>query len=126
MSNKKYKLTFDLYDGRKKTVEFEVPQGDPGRGIVSVTRTAGTGEAGTVDTYTIMFTDNTTSEIFIYNGADGKDGKNADLTGYATEEWVEEKLNAHSGGNVDVSVDGETLVIAESSTVTIEDETLIL
>ena len=31
-----------------------------------------------------------------------------------------------SGGDVDVSIDGETLVIAESSTVTIENETLIL
>lgn len=31
-----------------------------------------------------------------------------------------------SGGNVDVTIDGETLVIAENSTVTIEDETLIL
>lgn len=31
-----------------------------------------------------------------------------------------------SGGNVDVTIDGETLVIAENSTATIENETLIL
>ena len=31
-----------------------------------------------------------------------------------------------SGGNVDVTIDGETLVIAENSSATIEDETLIL
>ena len=31
-----------------------------------------------------------------------------------------------SGGNVDVSIEGETLVIAENSTATIENETLIL
>lgn len=31
-----------------------------------------------------------------------------------------------SGGNVDVSIDGETLVISENSTATIENETLIL
>lgn len=30
MASKKYKLTFDLYDGTSKSVVFEVPQGDPG------------------------------------------------------------------------------------------------
>ena len=29
MANKRYKLTFDLYDGTTKSVVFEVPQGDP-------------------------------------------------------------------------------------------------
>lgn len=86
MANKRYKLTFDLYDGTKKSVVFEVPEGGPGRGIVSVTRTEGTGEPGTEDTYTIMFTDNTKSTFKVYNGADGKNG--ADLTGYATEQFV--------------------------------------
>ena len=33
---------------------------------------------------------------------------------------------AGSGGNVDVTIDGETLVIAENSTATIKNETLIL
>ncbi len=31
MANKRYKLTFDLYDGTKKSVVFEVPQGEPGQ-----------------------------------------------------------------------------------------------
>ena len=31
-----------------------------------------------------------------------------------------------SGGNVDLTIEGETLVIAENSTATIENETLIL
>lgn len=30
MANKKYKLTFELYDGTTKSVVFEVPQGEPG------------------------------------------------------------------------------------------------
>lgn len=47
--------------------------GDPGRGIESVVRTAGSGEAGTVDTYTITYTDGTTSTYQVRNGADGKD-----------------------------------------------------
>ena len=48
--------------------------GEPGRGILKITRTDGTGDPGTVDTYTIMFTDNTISKFTIHNGADGKDG----------------------------------------------------
>ena len=39
-------------------------------GIVSVTK-SGTGAAGTKDTYTITFTDNTTFSFEVYNGADG-------------------------------------------------------
>lgn len=42
-----------------------------GRGIVSIIRTSGTGEAGTVDTYTITYTDSTTSQFSIYNGSNG-------------------------------------------------------
>ena len=34
--------------------------------------------------------------------------------------------NQDSGGNVDVTIDGETLVFAENSSATIENETLIL
>lgn len=45
--------------------------GDDGRGIVSVVRTSGTGAAGTTDTYTITYTDSTTSTFDVYNGADG-------------------------------------------------------
>lgn len=45
--------------------------GADGRGIVSVVRTAGTGAAGTTDTYTITYTDATTSVFYVYNGADG-------------------------------------------------------
>ena len=47
--------------------------GDPGRGIASVERTSGNGAAGTVDTYTITYTDGTTSTYQVRNGADGKD-----------------------------------------------------
>lgn len=45
--------------------------GDDGRGIVSITRTSGDGSAGTTDTYTITYTDSTTSTFQVYNGADG-------------------------------------------------------
>ena len=46
--------------------------GTDGRGIASVVKTAGTGAAGTTDTYTITFTDNTTFAFNVYNGADGQ------------------------------------------------------
>ena len=51
--------------------------GEDGRGIVSIVRTSGDGSAGTTDTYTITYTDNTTSSFNVYNG---KDGSNYVLT----------------------------------------------
>jgi len=45
--------------------------GDDGRGITNIERTSGTGEAGTVDTYTIYYTDATTSTFSVRNGANG-------------------------------------------------------
>lgn len=45
--------------------------GEDGRGIVSIVRTSGNGAAGTTDTYTVTYTDTTTSTFKVYNGADG-------------------------------------------------------
>lgn len=45
--------------------------GENGRGIVSIERTSGTGAAGTTDTYTITYTDKTTSTFTVRNGANG-------------------------------------------------------
>lgn len=55
----------------KESGEFD---GADGRGIVSILRTAGNGAAGTTDTYTITYTDNTTSQISVYNGKNGANG----------------------------------------------------
>lgn len=49
--------------------------GADGRGIVSIARTSGNGAAGTVDTYTITYTDGTTSTYRVRNGANGTNGK---------------------------------------------------
>ena len=46
--------------------------GADGRGIVSITRTSGDGAPGTIDTYTITYTDLTTSTFTVYNGRDGR------------------------------------------------------
>lgn len=49
-------------------------KGEPGRGVVSIIRTSGTGAPGTHDTYTITYSDNTTSSFQVYNGKDGAGG----------------------------------------------------
>ena len=46
-------------------------QGAPGASIQSVERTAGTGEAGSIDTYTITMTDGGTAEFTVRNGTNG-------------------------------------------------------
>lgn len=46
--------------------------GDPGSSIQKIERTAGTGAAGTVDTYTVTLTDGTTTTFQVRNGADGQ------------------------------------------------------
>lgn len=58
--------TFDIMDG----VNGE--DGTDGRGIVSVVKT---GTSGLVDTYTITYTDGTTTTFTVTNGKDGVDGK---------------------------------------------------
>jgi len=47
------------------------PTGATGRGITSVIRTTGTGAPGTTDTYTITYSDTSTSTFQVYNGANG-------------------------------------------------------
>lgn len=59
------KLVFGLPSGDKGD------KGDPGNSIQSITRTAGNGEPGTTDTYTITFTDGSTMAFYVYNGKDG-------------------------------------------------------
>ena len=65
------------FDTLTNVLSFGIPQGIQGvpgyvgNGIASVIRTSGTGVAGTTDTYTITFTDTTTTTFDVYNGADG-------------------------------------------------------
>ena len=54
--------TVDVMDGEK---------GDAGRGITSIARTSGNSAAGTVDTYTITYTDGSKSAFAVSNGKDG-------------------------------------------------------
>lgn len=54
-----------------------------GRGISSIVRTSGNGAAGTTDTYTITFTDASTTTFTVVNGANGTNGTTTETIGYA-------------------------------------------
>jgi hypothetical protein len=59
---------------------LEIPT-EPGRGIVSVDMTSGDGSPGSIDIYTITYTDGTTSTFSVYNGADGTSGTSGPIDG---------------------------------------------
>lgn len=63
------KLTFGLPTGAKGDPG---DKGDTGTGIQSIELTGGTHAPGTTDTYTITFTDGSTFNFYVYNGADGQ------------------------------------------------------
>lgn len=88
-------------------------QGEDGRGIVSITKTATT---GLVDTYTITYTDGTTSTFTVTNGADGEDGQDgADGVGIAS---ITEQTSSASGG---VNVVTVTLTDGTTSSFTVRN-----
>ena len=60
-------ITFTDKQGNQKEVKI-----NDGRGIVSILKTA---TSGNIDTYTITYTDNTTSIFEVTNGIDGTDGR---------------------------------------------------
>ena len=82
------------------------PKGDAGRGISNIERTDGDGSAGTVDTYTIYYTDGTKSTYQVRNGADGKDGSNAEGGGASVE--LDNTLT-QSGKAADAKATGDAL-----------------
>lgn len=106
-----------VYDGTDwvNTGPFQGSQGvkgDQGNSITSVVRTDGNGNPGTIDTYTITFSDLTTTTFQITNGSDGVEGLSAYEVAIAggfvgTElEWLE-SLKGVDGvvGSDGVSID---------------------
>ena len=79
-------------NGTNGTDGVDGTDGNDGRGIVSVVRTSGTGAAGTTDTYTITFTDASTTTFNVYNGADG--GGAGDMTKAIYDSDDDGKVNA--------------------------------
>ena len=80
--------------------------GIDGRGIVSFIRTSGTGSPGTTDTYTITYTDNTTTILTIYNGKDGE----TDLSNVYNKTEIENLL-ANKVGFTDYATGTEVGVV---------------
>ena len=70
------RITITDANGTKNVDIMNGNKGDTGKGISKVERTNGNGAAGTTDTYTITYTDNTTSTFTVYNGKDGTNGTN--------------------------------------------------
>ncbi|MBR5302822.1 MAG: hypothetical protein IKU38_08310 [Clostridia bacterium] len=62
------------------------PTGAAGRGVSSVILTGGDHSPGTMDTYTMYFTDGMSVSFMVYNGADGKDGETGDAGLSANQE----------------------------------------
>lgn len=71
------------------------PQGATGKGITNIQKTS---TSGLVDTYTITYSDNTTSTFTVTNGADGADGDDAniDLSDYVTVTYLEQVLDDYA------------------------------
>ena len=115
--------TFTVYNGKngdkgaKGDTGATGATGAEGRGIVSIERTSGNGAAGTVDTYTITYSDDTTSTFSVRNGADGTDAS-ITIDGTVTSTGT----NAVSGKAV---YDHVLSVMGDFNTVASQMETLI-
>ena len=66
-----HRITITDADGAKTVDVMDGADGDDGRGIASIAKT---GTAGLVDTYTITYTDDTTSTFAVTNGQKGDPG----------------------------------------------------
>ena len=84
-------------------------KGDDGRGIVSIIRTSGNGAPGSTDTYTITYSDTTTSTFTVYNGKNGDKG--ADGRGIVSIERT-------SGNGAAGTVDTYTITYSDNTTST--------
>lgn len=96
-------------------------KGDDGRGIVSIIRTSGNGAAGSTDTYTIMYSDTTTSTFPVYNGKDGADGAKGD-TGATGAKGADGRgivsITRTSGNGAAGTVDTYTITYSDATTST--------
>ena len=95
--------------------------GDDGRGIVSIIRTSGNGAAGSTDTYTITYSDTTTSSFTVYNGKDGEKGAKGD-TGATGATGADGRgivsIERTSGNGAAGTVDTYTITYSDATTST--------
>ncbi|MDE6880611.1 MAG: hypothetical protein K2P20_04555, partial [Oscillospiraceae bacterium] len=87
-----------------RIVSYRNIKGTPGTGIASITRTSGTGAAGTTDTYTITLTDRSSYDFQVTNGADG-----SSFVVSGRYETLEDLTAAHPAG-----VEGEAWAVGSA------------
>ena len=88
--------------------------GAAGNGIASITRTGGTGMAGSLDSYTILFDDASTSSFTVQNGVNGVNGTNGtNGTGIST---IIRTMGDGSAGTIDTY----TITFTDASTTTFD------
>ena len=96
-------------------------KGDDGRGIESIIRTAGNGAPGSTDTYTITYSDTTTSTFTVYNGNDGEKGAKGD-TGATGATGADGRgivsIERTSGNGAAGTVDTYTITYSDATTST--------
>lgn len=90
--------------------------GDPGRGILSIERTAGNGAPGTYDTYTINYTDGTTSTLLIYNG----NRTDSEITEVVTTNLLVSTYKTNTGKNFTCEY-GKNLVVNSAGELTVDE-----
>lgn len=82
--------TVTFSDGKKLTIN-NGSKGETGVGISDISKTAGTGEAGTVDTYTITLTDGSTYDFTVRHGNSGSGSGDGGTDGVGiTNAYVDE------------------------------------
>lgn len=103
-------------NGNVEVTGSNVADGKDGRGIKSIVRTSGTGAAGTTDTYTITYTDDTTSTFTVYNGKNGTNGKDGTTPHIgANGNWfIGETDTGVAAGGSDITVDNELSTESEN------------
>lgn len=113
---KKINFDFKNLKGEKGETGPTGSQGPKGNGITSIEKTAGTGDPGTKDTYTIHFDDLEDATFEVYNGQDGDGVYHVATTGSDGLMSHEDKatFDAITGGTSDslVLADGTTKTIA--------------
>lgn len=97
-----HRITITDENGSKTVDVMDGGKGDTGRGIKTIARTSGNGAAGTTDTYTITYTDNTTSTFTVYNGKDGTNGTSVTVSNVS-------ESSASGGTNTVTFSDGKKL-----------------
>ena len=98
------KITITDKNGTETINVMDGKNGNPGKGIATIARTSGNGNAGTTDTYTITYTDSTTSTFTVRNGNNGTDGTSV------TVKNVSESATS-GGSNVVTFSDDKTVTI---------------